>query len=153
MDELKKKDESAAARDGGNGILISCNDIVVDPATKQLPTEIDALIEGHHGRKTRQDGKIVDVVFTASDIDAAVAHVRARRERHPGRDFVIDYEHQTLTGNEAPCRMVSDLYSIVRDGKKVARAKILSMDQTWCRTHLGRRIPVCVARVRSKRIG
>jgi phage I-like protein len=51
--------------------------------------------------------------------------VKSRRERHPDRDFVIDYEHQTLTGNEAPAAgWYSDLYSIVRDGKKVARAKI-----------------------------
>jgi len=106
-------------------ILIACNDLVIDPATKQLPTEIDALIEGHHGRKQRQDGKIVDVTITASDIDACVAHLKARRERHPNRDFVIDYEHQTLSGKEAPAAgWYNDLCTIVRDGKKVARAKI-----------------------------
>ena len=108
-----------------NGILIACNDLVVDPATRQLPMVIDALIEGHHGRKQRLDGTVVDVVFTADDIDACVAHVKSRRERHPNRDFVIDYEHQTLSGKEAPAAgWYSDLNAIVRDGKKVARATI-----------------------------
>jgi len=119
------KNKNIPASEVEEGILIACNNLVVDPTTKQLPTEIDALIEGHHGRKQRQDGKIVDVTFTASDIDAAVAHVKSRRERHPDRDFVIDFEHQTLSGNEAPAAgWYSDLYSTIRNGKKVARAII-----------------------------
>lgn len=39
---------------------------------------------------------------TPDHVRAAVAHHQERKTRNPERDLVIDYEHQTLTGGEAP---------------------------------------------------
>jgi phage I-like protein len=123
---IQPTDAAAALTDGGDaGLLIACNAIVIDPATREVPTEIDALIEGDHGRKTRLDGEEVDVVISASDVDAAVDYVKRRREREPNRAFVVDYEHQTLTGERAPAAgWFNDLRAITRNGKRVARAII-----------------------------
>ncbi|MEW6060365.1 MAG: phage protease [Bacteroidota bacterium] len=108
-----------------SSLLFVCNDLLIDPTALELPTEIDALIEGAHGKKQLPNGKMKDVVITASDIDAAVSYIKRRREREPNREFVIDYEHQTLTGSEAPAAgWFNDLKKITRDGKAVARAII-----------------------------
>jgi phage I-like protein len=108
-----------------NGILFAANGLVIDPATKQLPPEVEVFVEGNHGRKQRQDGTVIDIVISAADIDACVAHMESRRARHPNRDFVIDYEHQTLQGHEAPAAgWFSGIRAATRDGKKIALANV-----------------------------
>lgn len=97
-----------------------------DVAADGAPTDVDMLVEASYSGH-RSDGSPSRWTVTAEDIDACVAHFKARRERHPGRLLVVDYEHQTLADGEAPAAgWISDLYAIVRDGKKVLRAKIES---------------------------
>jgi phage I-like protein len=105
--------------------LISCTGPIFDPVTTTLPMEIDAMIEGDHGRHQRTDGRMVDVIITASDINAAVDYIKRRRQREPNRTFVVDYEHQTLSGEKAPAAgWFKDLTAITRNGVRVARATI-----------------------------
>lgn len=110
-----------------SGILIACNDpLVIDPATTELPKVIDVLVEGSHGKKMLTDGKtIVELIISATDIDACEKHFAARRAMHPKRDLAIDYEHQLLSGREAPAAgWIKNLFSEIREGKKVLRAEI-----------------------------
>jgi len=110
-----------------SGILIACNDpLVIDPATTELPKVIDVLVEGSHGKKLLTDGKtIADLSISGSDIDACEKHFAARRAAHPKRDLAIDYEHQLLSGKEAPAAgWIKNLFTEAREGKKVLRAEI-----------------------------
>jgi phage I-like protein len=107
-----------------------------DLTSEEVPSEIDVLVEGSYYRLVPErrlpDGTIVPAAHvpftvTGEDILAAEAQFNARRARHPNRDLVIDYEHQTLSDDIAPAAgWISAVYSIVRDGKRVLRAKVSS---------------------------
>lgn len=111
-----------------SALLFVSSRIVVDASTKTLPTEIDALIEGDHGNKVMLDGSLKHVVITKADIDAAVAFVKERRQSEPNREYVIDYDHQTIYGPPpaVAAGWWNDLNRIERDGFAVARASVAS---------------------------
>jgi phage I-like protein len=112
-------------KNNNSPFLFICNDIVFDPAKQELPQEIDALIEGQHGKKLMLDGSLSDVVITKDDVNGAVQFIKERRAAEPNREFVIDYEHQTIFGGEAPAAgWWNDLKRIERNGLAVARAII-----------------------------
>lgn len=100
----------------GNGVDVS-----------QVPLEIEGIVEGRYGRYVNQlTGEVYPLIVTAADIDAGIAQFKARKERNPERDLVIDYEHQTfLTDGQAPAAgWIEDVYAKVRDGKKVMMLKL-----------------------------
>jgi phage I-like protein len=84
-----------------------------------VPMEFDLLVEGAQYQKTNNPAFII----TANHIDSAVRQFAQRKQRAPERDLVVDYEHQTLKGIQAPAAgWIDNLSSIVRDGKKILRA-------------------------------
>jgi phage I-like protein len=122
--EAAKEEKKTAAR----AITMFDESLIVGKCTElidgNIPDEIDVLAEGHYYTRNN-DGSIREFEVKASDCDSCVEHFKSRRERHPNRDLVIDYEHQTLSGNEAPAAgWMNDLFTIVRDGTKIVRAKV-----------------------------
>ena len=132
---MLKKDSNGIIVIGDDGSdWIFCNGVDLI-SSGNLPTEIDALAEGRYYKMFREknpktgtvEDKVLEINVKASDVDAAVAQFKSRRERHPNRDAVIDYEHQTLSGNEAPAAgWISDLNAVTRDGIRVAKATVSS---------------------------
>ncbi|MGD0591050.1 MAG: phage protease [Bacteroidota bacterium] len=96
----------------------------IDLGGAGVPMEYDLLIEGATYAKAKDvNGNNQPFTITASHIDSAVKQFAQRKQRAPMRDLVVDYEHQTLKGGEAPAAgWINNLSSIVRDGKKVLRA-------------------------------
>lgn len=93
-----------------------------------VPDEIDVLSEGTYKAYVGPDGVSREFTITAAHIDACLANLQERKQLNPSRDIVIDYEHQTLKGGEAPAAgWMQDFSTIMRDGKKVLRAKL----RTW----------------------
>jgi phage I-like protein len=126
--EAAKEEKQTAAKgiviglDSDGSDLLICNG--VDISGSNVPSEIDVLAEGKYYKKNNK-GELYEIEVTAADVDAAVSQFKARRERHPNRDVVIDYEHQTLGEGQAPAAgWFSDLNAITRDGIRVARATV-----------------------------
>ena len=107
-----------------NGIVIFGSEVNLSSA--DVPKEFDLLIEGATYPKAKDiNGNAASFVISASHIDSAVKQFAQRKQRAPERDLVIDYEHQTLKGGEAPAAgWIDNLFSIMRDGKKVLRAHV-----------------------------
>lgn len=120
------KNNSAKQTADGSSLLFVCNDLNISAENKTLPTEVDMLIEGSHGNKILANGKVANVVITKADIESAVAFIAARRISEPNREFVLDYDHQTIYGPPPAIAAgwFNDLKMIVRDGVVVARAII-----------------------------
>lgn len=81
---------------------------------KEAPTEFPLLMPGTWKGYRDTSGKQQTINITASDIQAAYEFNQLRKQRNPQRDLVLDYEHQTLTGEEAPAAAWFDLS--IRDG-------------------------------------
>ncbi len=79
----------------------------------QAPTEFPLLMPGTWNGYLRE-GKQRSFTITMEDIQAAVNYHMRRKQRNPKRDLVLDYEHQTLAGGEAPAAAWFDI--AVRDG-------------------------------------
>ncbi len=77
---------------------------------KEAPTEFPLLMPGTWKGYRNAEGKQQTINVTASDIQAAYEYHQARKRR----DLVLDYEHRTLTGEEAPAAAWFDL--AVKDG-------------------------------------
>src|ERR1043166_3979127 len=97
-----------------------------------VPNEIDVIAEGDYKNFFNViTGEFQDFKVTPQCIDAAEEQFKVRRQLNPERDMVIDYEHQTVFGDQAPAAgWISNLFSIVRDGKKVLRATVREWTQT-----------------------
>lgn len=104
------------------GLIVAGTDI----SSTEIPSEIDILAEGSYKGYVGLDGKeIKQFTVTADHITSCEEHFRERKNLNPDRDLVIDYEHSTLKGGESPAAgWISDLSTIVRDGKKVLRARV-----------------------------
>jgi phage I-like protein len=95
----------------------------VDVST--LPNEVEVLVEGAHYFKRLPSGEEVEFTISANDVRSAVEQMTERMQRHPDRDTVVDFEHQTLTGEYAPAAAWSSgLKLAARDGLAVALATI-----------------------------
>lgn len=81
---------------------------------KEAPTEFPLLMPGTWKGYRNAKGEQQTINVTAADIQAAYEYHQLRKERSPARDLVLDYEHQTLTGEEAPAAAWFDL--AVKDG-------------------------------------
>lgn len=81
---------------------------------KEAPSEFLLLVPGVWKGYRDAAGNQQTISITPSDIQAAYDFHRARKQRNPARDLVLDYEHQTLTGGEAPAAAWFDL--AIRDG-------------------------------------
>lgn len=81
---------------------------------KEAPTEFPLLMPGTWKGYRNAKGEQQMINVTASDLQAAYEFHQARKLRNPQRDLVLDYEHQTLTGDEAPAAAWFDL--AIRDG-------------------------------------
>lgn len=79
----------------------------------EAPAEFPLLMPGTWNGYVRA-GKQRSFTITVDDLVAAAEYNKRRKERNPGRDLVLDYEHQTLTGEIAPAAGWFDLE--VRDG-------------------------------------
>lgn len=116
-----KKDVSAKAIQTNDELLLICSGIDVS----NLPDKIEVLVEGSHYFKRLPNGVEVEFTITANDIHSAIDQMTERLTRHPERDTVIDYEHQTLTGERAPAAgWQHGLELATRDGLNIALAKI-----------------------------
>lgn len=80
---------------------------------RAAPDEFPLLMPGTW-RGYIQGGAKKEFTITAEDIQAAYEYDQERRQRSPGRDLVLDYEHQTLAGTVAPAAAWFNLG--VRDG-------------------------------------
>lgn len=113
-------------------IIILCDDRGVDPfflssmIPDDIPLEIDLLVEGDYPDYVNPlSGKKMPFKVTSSNIDSAVDHFRDLRAKNPRFEMAIDYEHQTFRGGQAPASgWIIELFSEMRDSKKVLRAKL-----------------------------
>lgn len=81
---------------------------------KDAPSEFPLLMPGTWRGYRGPDGEQRTITITPQDIQAAYDYHLLRKERNPQRDLVLDYEHQTLSGDVAPAAAWFDL--AIKDG-------------------------------------